>query len=144
MEKIGIVGAGAMGSGIAQVASDSDHAVVLFDVNEAQLEKAKAKLAKVMARLVEKGRKTEAQAQAIQERIGYTTSMADFAGCKMVIEAIVERLEVSKACLKSWKALWMVKPFWPPTPHRFLWPALPLPAKSPSADWACTSLTRHR
>ena len=94
-----------MGSGIAQVASDSDHQVVLFDVNEAQLEKAKAKLAKVMARLVEKGRKTEAQAQAIQERIGYTTSMADFAGCKMVIEAIVERLEVKQSVFKELESI---------------------------------------
>ncbi len=101
MDTIGILGAGAMGSGIAQVASTAGHNVVLFDVNAPALEKAKAKLAKVMARLVEKGRKTEAEAAAIQERIAYSTSTSDFAPCSLVIEAIVERLDVKQSVFKE-------------------------------------------
>ena len=54
--KIGVLGAGSMGSGIAQVAAQSGHNVVLFDTNAEQLEKAHAALVKVMARLVEKGK----------------------------------------------------------------------------------------
>ena len=52
--KIGILGSGSMGSGIAQVASQSGHEVVLFDTNAEQLDKAKGKLAKIMARLIKK------------------------------------------------------------------------------------------
>jgi 3-hydroxybutyryl-CoA dehydrogenase len=94
--KIGILGAGSMGSGIAQVASQSGHEVVLFDTNPAQLEKAKSKLAKIMARLIEKGRVTNEESEAIQGRISYITSMHDFAGCGLIIEAIIENLDIKK------------------------------------------------
>ena len=56
MIKVGIIGAGSMGSGIAQVASQSGHQVVLYDTNKDQLDLAKGKLAKIMTRLVEKGK----------------------------------------------------------------------------------------
>ncbi len=94
--KIGILGAGSMGSGIAQVASQSGHEVVLFDTNAEQLDKAKGKLAKIMARLVEKGRVTSEDAEAIQGRISYITSMSDFAGSGLIIEAIIENLDIKK------------------------------------------------
>ncbi|MCG8577483.1 MAG: 3-hydroxyacyl-CoA dehydrogenase NAD-binding domain-containing protein [Flavobacteriales bacterium] len=94
--KVGILGAGSMGSGIAQVASQSGHEVVLCDTNQEQLEKAKAKLAKIMARLVEKGKVDSAEAEAIQNRIQYSNSMQDFAGCGIVIEAIIENLDIKK------------------------------------------------
>ena len=60
-----------MGSGIAQVASQSGHEVVLADTNHEQLDKAKASLAKIMNRLVEKGRVSTEEAEAIQNRISY-------------------------------------------------------------------------
>lgn len=94
--KIGILGAGSMGSGIAQVASQSGHEVVLFDTNAEQLDKAKSKLAKIMARLVEKGRVTNEDSAAIQDRIRYITSMNDFAGCGLIIEAIIENIDIKK------------------------------------------------
>lgn len=94
--KIGILGAGSMGSGIAQVASQSGHEVVLFDTNAEQLDKAKGKLAKIMARLVEKGRVTSEDAEGIQGRISYITSMSDFAGSGLIIEAIIENLDIKK------------------------------------------------
>ena len=96
MIEIGVIGAGSMGAGIAQVASQAGHQVVLCDLNESQLEKAKANLGKVMLRLVEKDRLTELEANDIQRRITYSTSMDDFNNCGLVIEAIVENIKVKK------------------------------------------------
>ncbi len=96
MIKIGVLGAGSMGSGIAQVAAQAGHQVVLVDKNEEQLANAKSKLAKVMARLVEKAKLTADEAEAIQARIMYGSNMANFKGCGMVIEAIVENLAIKQ------------------------------------------------
>ncbi|UKN02796.1 3-hydroxyacyl-CoA dehydrogenase NAD-binding domain-containing protein [Paracrocinitomix mangrovi] len=95
-QKISILGAGSMGSGIAQVASQSGHEVVLADTSPEQLDKAKAALAKVMGRLVEKGKMSTEDAQAIQDRIKYTTQLSDFANSGLVIEAIIENLDIKK------------------------------------------------
>lgn len=95
--KIGVLGAGSMGAGIAQVAAQSGHNVVLFDTNAAQLEKAYASLAKIMARLVEKGKITEHESESIQERIVYISDMTGFSGCGLVIEAIIENLAIKKS-----------------------------------------------
>lgn len=103
--KISILGAGSMGSGIAQVAAQSGHEVVLADTNEAQLETAKTKLAKIMARLVEKGKLTAEQATGIQSRISYTTDQAEFAGSGMIIEAIVENLEIKKKVFANFETI---------------------------------------
>lgn len=97
MKKIGVIGAGAMGAGIAQVAAKNGHQVVLSDTSQATLEKSKAKLEKVMNRLVEKGKITSEEASQIQARILYTTELEDFANVDLVIEAIVERLDVKKS-----------------------------------------------
>lgn len=97
MIQIGILGAGSMGAGIAQVAAQSGHKVVLCDTKQEQLDLAKSKLAKIMARLVEKGRITEEQSNTTQGNIKYATAMSDFAKCGMVIEAIIENLDIKKS-----------------------------------------------
>jgi 3-hydroxybutyryl-CoA dehydrogenase len=94
--RIGIIGAGAMGSGIAQVAATAGHEVCLFDLNEKSLQLSKDKLAKVMTRLVEKGRVSTDESLAIQQKIKYTEGLSHFAECDLVIEAIVEKLSVKK------------------------------------------------
>ncbi len=94
--KIGILGAGAMGSGIAQVAATAGHQVVLFDTQTGALNQSKSKLANIMARLVEKKRITDAESYAIQGRIAYTDNIEAFAGCGLLIEAIVESLDIKK------------------------------------------------
>jgi 3-hydroxybutyryl-CoA dehydrogenase len=101
MMKIGILGAGSMGSGIAQVAAQSGHLVVLADTSQDALDKAKAKLAKIMARLAEKGKLSEDVALDIQARISYSTDLADFAGSGLVIEAIIENLEIKQKVFKT-------------------------------------------
>jgi 3-hydroxybutyryl-CoA dehydrogenase len=101
MIKVGIIGAGSMGSGIAQVAAQAGHEVVLFDTNTEQLDKAKAKLAKIMARLVEKGKIDRVTADGIEKRVHYSNSMNGFAGAGLVIEAIIENLEIKKNVFKE-------------------------------------------
>ena len=103
--KVGVIGCGTMGSGIAQVASTANCEVVLYDLNEGALEKSKVALAKVMARLVEKGRQTDDGAKAIQERITYSTTLDALKGADFVIEAIVENLEIKHKLFQSLEAL---------------------------------------
>ncbi len=103
--KIGIIGSGAMGSGIAQVASTAGHEVILSDTREAALETSKNKLQKIMNRLIEKARVEADEAQAIQGRIQYTTNNTDMASCGLVIEAIVESLDVKKQVFKQLESI---------------------------------------
>ena len=98
---IGIVGAGAMGSGIAQIASQAGHDVVLFDLSQEALTSSSSKLQKVMTRLIEKGKVTSDEAIAIQERIVRTTMVTNLKDCDLIIEAVVEDLEVKKRVFKS-------------------------------------------
>ena len=95
--KIGIIGAGEMGSGIAQIVSQSGHNVVLTDLNQDVLKRSASNLAKIMARLVEKGRITQDNSTAIQGRIQRSTDLKDQSDCSLVIEAVVENMDVKKA-----------------------------------------------
>lgn len=99
--KIGVIGAGAMGSGIVQVAATAGHQVCLFDLSDESLKISKANLAKVMARLIEKGRVSEEEAILIQSRIQYVESISHFDNCDFVIEAVVENLKVKKELFTS-------------------------------------------
>ena len=92
--KVGVIGAGTMGAGIAQVAAQNGHQVFLVDLNQEVVEKAKMGHVKVFERLVEKGTMTKEQTATILNAIHYSTSTNDFRDCGLVIEAIVENLEV--------------------------------------------------
>jgi 3-hydroxybutyryl-CoA dehydrogenase len=96
IKKIGIIGAGTMGSGIAQVASTAGCLVTLFDLNQEALDKAKAALEKIMTRLVEKGRVTSEEKTRIQKNISYVNSLKKLADSDLTIEAIVENLDIKK------------------------------------------------
>ena len=98
---IGVVGAGAMGSGIAQLAAQAGHTVVLVDQSESALERSAAALAKVAARLVEKGKWSAADSERIQSAIDRTTALDSLAPCDWVIEAIVEDLGVKQSLFQS-------------------------------------------
>lgn len=99
--KIGVLGAGTMGAGIAQVAAQSGHEVVLADVNQVQLDKAKLALVKVLDRLIEKGTLDESGKNDILNRMHFSAKLEDFRGSGLVIEAIVEKLEVKHAVFKE-------------------------------------------
>lgn len=91
---IGVLGAGTMGAGIAQVAAQNGHKVVLVDLNDQVIQKAKDGHQKVLARLVEKGSINEERSKEILSNIRYSQSTLDMKDCGMVIEAIIENLEV--------------------------------------------------
>lgn len=99
--KIGVLGAGSMGAGIAQVAATSKHQVVLFDTNKEAVDKAFASLNKIFNRLVEKEKYTRDEADAILSRIHPITELKDFADCDLVIEAIIENLDIKKSVFKQ-------------------------------------------
>jgi 3-hydroxybutyryl-CoA dehydrogenase len=100
IEKVGVLGAGLMGHGIAQVAAQAGYAVVLREVDEAALQKGIAKIEKQLARAVEKEKSTQEEADAVRARIEGTVSYGDLAGCDLVIEAITESLPLK---LEMWR-----------------------------------------
>lgn len=98
---IGIAGAGAMGSGIAQIAATAGHEVQLFDKSKEALKASEEKLRMIMNRLVEKGKLDKEKADRIIGNISYTTKLEDFSDCGLVIEAIIESLDAKKSLLKT-------------------------------------------
>lgn len=102
---IGVIGAGAMGSGIAQVAAQAGHPVVLHDTRQEALDRSQKALGKVMDRLVEKGRSSADEARAVQERITYVTGSGAFAQCDLIIEAIVEDADVKRKVFTELEAI---------------------------------------
>ena len=101
MKKIGIIGGGAMGSGIAQVFAQSGHAVVLYDTNKEALDRSKQNLAKTFEKLVAKEKYTAEKAQEIQNNIEYADSLTAFASIDLMIEAIIENLDIKKSVFKQ-------------------------------------------
>jgi 3-hydroxybutyryl-CoA dehydrogenase len=99
--QIGIIGCGAMGSGIAQVAATAGNPVIVFDTNQAAIDLSKAQLEKVLNRLVEKGKITVDKKNSIQSNISYATDLSSFKDCELVIEAIVENLDIKKKVFKQ-------------------------------------------
>ncbi len=90
IKKIGIVGAGTMGNGIAQVAAVAGFETVMLDINQAAVDKGLATVAASLDRLLKKEKISEADKTAALGRIKTTTSMADMKGCDLVIEAATE------------------------------------------------------
>ncbi|MCC6727153.1 MAG: NAD(P)-binding domain-containing protein [Saprospiraceae bacterium] len=99
--KIGVIGAGSMGAGIAQVAATAGHEVYVFDSNAAALERAQANLLATLNKLAEKGKIDDPTAKAIFGRSFFMNDMAAFGETGLVIEAIVEDLAVKKAVFKQ-------------------------------------------
>lgn len=96
IKRVGIIGSGTMGSGIAQVAATADCKVKLYDTNLAVLEKAKTTLERVLSRLIEKGRIDSDEKDRIQANISYVDSLRDLSDSNLTIEAIIENLDIKK------------------------------------------------
>jgi 3-hydroxybutyryl-CoA dehydrogenase len=93
---VAVVGAGLMGSGIAQVASTGGNRVVVVDTDEGALDRARASISWSLDRFVAKDRLSRATADAALEGIRWGTDLADCAGAELVVEAVVEDLEVKR------------------------------------------------
>jgi len=96
IRKVGVVGCGLMGSGIAQVCAAAGFATVVREVSPDVVEKGLKGIEKNLARLVEKGTLTEAQKGEIRGRLKGTTALEDFKDCDVVIEAITEQLPAKR------------------------------------------------
>lgn len=96
IKRVGIIGSGTMGSGIAQVAATSGCKVNVYDTNQDALNKSKAALEKVLLRLIEKERIDETEKNRIQNNISYVNSLKGLADSNLTIEAIVENLEIKQ------------------------------------------------
>jgi len=102
ISKVGVVGGGLMGHGIAQVCAQAGWDVVLREVDEDRVGKAVDKIDKQLARAVDRGRMESADADAVRDRIEGTTDYGKLADCDLVIEAITEDLDRK---LEMWAAV---------------------------------------
>ena len=103
--KVGIIGSGTMGSGIAQVAATAGCQVNLFDANRTVLEKSKTSLEKILIRLIEKGRIDTSEKNRIQSNINYVDSLEELSNSDLIIEAIIENLEIKKKVFSKLETL---------------------------------------
>jgi len=99
--KIGIIGAGSMGTGIAQVATTAGHEVLIYDMQETQIQKSQQSTQKILNRLVEKGRLEQEEMIAIWGRYYYVNELSSLADCTLIIEAIVENINIKKSIFTS-------------------------------------------
>jgi 3-hydroxybutyryl-CoA dehydrogenase len=98
---VGVIGAGSMGSGIAQVAAQTGHRVWLNDSSADALERAAKGHSAIFRRLAEKGKMTMDEGNACARRITYTRRLDDLKLCGLVIEAIIEDLEIKKGLFQE-------------------------------------------
>lgn len=103
--KIGVIGSGAMGSGIAQVAAQAGYEVVVYDQQKAALERAENGLKSTLSKLVDKGKISAEDSSVILSRIAFRESLEALASSDLVIEAIVENIEVKKTVFRSLEAI---------------------------------------
>jgi len=96
IKKVGVVGSGQMGGGIAQVAATSGLETVVMDASAEAIAKCQKSHDSLLARAVEKGKMTEADAKAAKARLTYVTDMKYLAESDIVIEAVVENAEVKR------------------------------------------------
>lgn len=96
IKKVGVVGCGLMGAGIAQISAQSNYPVVVSEINEELLNKGLKIIDKTLAKSVEKGKLAEQDKAAIQGRVKGTTKVEDLADCDLIVEAAVENMDLKK------------------------------------------------
>jgi len=101
IKRVGVLGCGLMGSGIAQVAASAGYDVIVRDVSKELLDRGRAGIEKSLAKFVEKGKLQAADRDATLKRLTFTTTVADLRGVDIVIEAITEDLALKNALYKE-------------------------------------------
>ncbi len=97
IRKVGVVGGGLMGSGIAQVSAAAGFPTVVREVNQALCDKSRQSIEKVLAKGIERGKVTDAQRISTLENLRFATAVQDLADADLIIEAVVEDLDVKNA-----------------------------------------------
>ncbi len=102
--KVGIIGAGTMGGGIAQVFAQSGHEVLLCDINDELAQKGKARIVKSLDKLVAKGKMEQTEAEAVAQRL--TTGTKEICkDCDLIVEAALEDMQVKRQTFEALDAL---------------------------------------
>jgi 3-hydroxybutyryl-CoA dehydrogenase len=96
IRKVGVVGLGTMGAGIAQVSVQSGHETIGHEVSAELGERGRSTIERYLTRGVEKGRLTQDERDAALARLNLTTELSDLAECDLVIEAVLEELELKR------------------------------------------------
>ena len=99
--EVGVVGAGAMGAGIAQIAAQAGHRVHLFDNRMGAADEAKEQIAQTLAKLASKGKLDPAAAAAAAQRVVPVHALGDFVSAGLVVEAIVEDLDLKRKLFRE-------------------------------------------
>ena len=105
IQKVGVVGCGLMGSGIAQVCAQAGFPTVVREVSPEIVDKGLKSIEKNLARLVEKNTITDAQKNEIRGRLKGTTSLDDLKDCDVIVEAIIEQLPAKRELFSALDAL---------------------------------------
>jgi 3-hydroxybutyryl-CoA dehydrogenase len=101
IRKVGVLGGGLMGSGIAQVSAMAGFDTIVREVSDPIIEKSKTGIEKVLAKGIEKGKVTAEQRDSAMSKLSFSTDLAQLAACDIVIEAVVEDLEMKNAMWKD-------------------------------------------
>ena len=101
MQTIAVIGSGTMGSGIAQVFAQAGQTVLLHDVQQAALDRARGGIEKSLGKFVEKGKLSAADRDAALSRLTVSSAIDDLAAADYVVEAIVESLEAKRAMFQT-------------------------------------------
>ena len=101
IRRVGVLGCGLMGSGIAQVAATAGRETIVRDVSQQIWDRARGGIEKSLAKFVEKGKLPAADRDAALKRLTFTTAAGDLKGCDIVVEAITEDLELKNALWKE-------------------------------------------
>ena len=102
IKTVGVLGAGLMGSGIAQVAAQAGFTVKVREVSDALCQRGRGGIGKMLGKAIEKGKLTAEERDATLERLEFTTEVRDLGDCDIVIEAVIEDLDVKN---RMWKEL---------------------------------------
>lgn len=101
MNKVGVIGAGVMGSGIAQVLAQGGYQVILSDISQPSLEIAVKSIEKNLTKMVEKGKLTTEEKEKTLALLETTNNSAQLEGCQLIIEAATENMDVKKKIIQS-------------------------------------------
>src|SRR5215218_8126018 len=105
IRELGVVGAGFMGSGIAESAARAGIAVKLYEPDDGPLQQSRSRIESSVARVVERGRLSEEDAAALVERIAWSTDLESLSGADLVVEAIVEDEQIKARTFKDLDAV---------------------------------------